>query len=129
MAVGFNLAMELKDMERLPESPGHTFRMIFEYYMSFQYSFTSVLPDVSSAGRDRAPDHQDERDQVHDYDHDGDGEQPVRWEGRPDTHYQAGAQDRVDKSNRMLDDPGINDPVNAQSDTQAEREKARCAQQ
>jgi hypothetical protein len=44
----------------LPKSPGHTFRMIFEYYMSLQYSFTSMLPDVSSAGRDRAPDHQDE---------------------------------------------------------------------
>jgi hypothetical protein len=96
--------------------------------MSCQYSFTSVLPDVSSAGRDRAPDHQDERDQVHNYNHDGDGEQPVRWERRPDNHYQACAQDRVDKSNRMLDDPGINDPVNAQSDTQAERQKSAVRQ-
>jgi hypothetical protein len=96
--------------------------------MSLQYSFTSMLPDVSSAGRDRAPDHQDERDQVYDYDHEGDGEQAVRWEGRPDTHYKAGSQDRVDESNRMLDDPGINDPVNAQSDTQAERQKSAVRQ-
>src|ERR1035437_971668 len=94
-----------------------TRRMTFERILHvIQSSFAQVWPDFSAGGRDRAPDHQDERNQVNDHDHDGDREQSVRWEGGPGAHYQAGAQDRVDESNRMLDDPRINDPVNAQSD-------------
>jgi hypothetical protein len=67
-------------------------------------------------GRNRAPAHPDKRKQIHDHNHGGDGEHPAFREGGPGGYDQYRSQDRMSKSYRVLDDPGIDDPMNAQSD-------------